>query len=44
MENEIKEKRNYSIDLLRILSMMMIIIMHQMSHGGGVPQYIAKYQ
>ena len=34
-----KAERNYSIDLLRILAMMMIIVMHQMSHGGGTEVY-----
>ena len=28
------KKRNYSIDLLRILSMFMIVCLHSMSHGG----------
>lgn len=34
-----ENKRNYSLDLLRILSMMIIIVLHQMSHGEGTEVY-----
>ena len=46
MESDMRTERNYGIDLLRILSMLMVVVLHVLGNGGilgSVEKFSLKY-